>query len=580
MNWRRIAAIAAPLCVCQTLAISPRLAPSVDPDAPAGYLRLLREARSLSSGKQFQEAEKLLETAVAINPVNGEAWVLLGRNRYDLKQWERSIAAYRQAIDLGQGYAWSSAYDICCCYALWGKKGEALKWLDKAMRLGWRDLSHLSSDTDLASLRKEPSFIAWAAAKDVSKMSRDEAFRYDLWLLDRELRRKHYSPYRLHSSAEFEAYVKRLHADIPKLNRDQILASFMKLAAMCGDGHTNARPPHDQLSMTPLQFYWFEDGMVVTAAGKGLAEFAGAKLVTVAGKDWKTVVERSEPYISRDNAMGVRSMLPRLLSYPGFLHGIGVTPSADQVEYGLELKDGSRKTAVVKAEPMASMKEWTMARSESSNPEPLTMKNRSKPFWFEYLPERKLVFFQYNAVRNSSGETTQQFGRRLEAFVAEHEVETLVIDIRWNGGGNTFLNIPLEASILRMAKINKPGHLFVITGRETFSACQNFATDLDMRTDAIFVGEPTGSKPNFIGETVMLTLPYSRMAVSISDLYWGRGWPMDYRIWIAPELYAPPTFALFKDNRDPAMEAVLAYLDAQRESGTLPSRPLEPATAR
>jgi hypothetical protein len=61
-----------------------------------------------------------------------------------------------------------------------------------------------------------------------------------------------------------------------------------------------------------------------------------------------------------------------------------------------------------------------------------------------------------------------------------------------------------------------------------------------------FVGEPSGTSPNFIGESIHLSLPY-----------WVRSWPMDYRPWISPQLYAPPTFAVYKENRDPAFEAVL-----------------------
>ena len=53
-------------------------------------------------------------------------------------------------------------------------------------------------------------------------------------------------------------------------------------------------------------------------------------------------------------------------------------------------------------------------------------------------------------------------------------------------------------------------------------------------------------------------LPYSKMTGSISDLYWQSSWPMDYRTWIAPQLYAPPTFATYATNRDPALDAILA----------------------
>jgi len=47
--------------------------------------------------------------------------------------------------------------------------------------------------------------------------------------------------------------------------------------------------------------------------------------------------------------------------------------------------------------------------------------------------------------------------------------------------------------------------------------------------------------------------------VSISDLYWQSSWPTDRRTWIAPFLYAPPSFEAYKTKHDPAMEAILTY---------------------
>jgi hypothetical protein len=48
------------------------------------------------------------------------------------------------------------------------------------------------------------------------------------------------------------------------------------------------------------------------------------------------------------------------------------------------------------------------------------------------------------------------------------------------------------------------------------------------------------SRPNFIGETTPFTLPYSKTVANVS------------------ELYAPPTFEAYSQNRDPAMEAILS----------------------
>lgn len=54
-------------------------------------------------------------------------------------------------------------------------------------------------------------------------------------------------------------------------------------------------------------------------------------------------------------------------------------------------------------------------------------------------------------------------------------------------------------------------------------------------------------------------MPYSKLMLSVSDLYWQSSMPDDHRLWIAPLLYTPPTFAALRANRDVAMEAILAY---------------------
>jgi hypothetical protein len=83
-------------------------------------------------------------------------------------------------------------------------------------------------------------------------------------------------------------------------------------------------------------------------------------------------------------------------------------------------------------------------------------------------------------------------------------------------------------------------------------------TAIERETSAIFVGEPTGSRPNFIGERIDFELPYSKVLANAGDLFWQTSWPKDARIWTAPDIYAPPTFEAFRRNEDPALDAILA----------------------
>lgn len=93
--------------------------------------------------------------------------------------------------------------------------------------------------------------------------------------------------------------------------------------------------------------------------------------------------------------------------------------------------------------------------------------------------------------------------------------------------------------------------------RTTFSAAQNLITKLDHETEVLFVGEPSGGKPNHYGDARRITLPESRLDVSISTLYWQDGGPFDLRSWVPPEIAVDLTPEDWVNGRDPVLEAAL-----------------------
>lgn len=505
-----------------------------------------------------------LEAAVKIYAQDGDIWWRLGQARLAAKEYDPAIEAYQKSLELGafgNKFRAGAQYDLACAYALKGEKEKAFDWLRKSMASGFRDLQHVRRDADLDSLHADSRWEELAATKDVSKMSRDEGWRYDLWLMHREVSRIHFNPNALFTKAEQDGWVKRLHDDIPKMDDDEVKVAFMKYTRRIGDGHTGVRPSHAQgFASLPIQMYWFEEGIYVVAADPKFKDLVGSRVVQVCGKPVEQVVSKLEEVIQSDNYQGVRAIVPRYLTLPGLLHGLGLMPKGNSVEMVLRDAAGKERKVTIDAVPNPDMKDWATLRDSSPAASPAYLKYRDKPYWFEHLPDQKAVYFQYNSVRNDPKEDTEKFAERLFDFIEKNGVERLIVDVRWNGGGNSFLNRPIVNGIIGCKKINKRGSLFVITGRQTFSAAQNFTTDLDRALDPIFVGEPTGSSPNFVGETVMFTLPFSGMTGSISDLYWQRSWPMDHRTWIAPDLPAPPSVELFKANRDPALEAIREYL--------------------
>src|SRR5262249_56582981 len=205
------------------------------------------------------------------------------------------------------------------------------------------------------------------------------------------------------------------------------------------------------------------------------------------------------------------------------LHAAGLIKAADRVTLTVRGASGAERDIEIAADSkeveiwntLPAPASWATFASTLAHP-PLYVRHMDKFAWFEYLPEQKAVYFQFNSVRNGNDETLAQFTERLTKFIDEHEVEKLVIDLRWNNGGNTFVGQPLLLALIANKKVNQQGKLFVITGRRTYSAAQNVATYIERYTNATFVGEPTGSSPNFVGEEAPVTLPYSKVMANVS----------------------------------------------------------------
>jgi hypothetical protein len=541
------------------------------------YVRTLAGAEARTGSARWPDAAALWARVVELNPVVGRHWVRLAEARYELGDFDGALAAYDAAQGVGVWlyrdeieaiFPAEIAYRMATCHIRLGDHESAVRELRRALRLGLRDLGRPKGDEHWESLLGDKAVQEMLGIIDTAGLTRDEGWRADLAFLAREIKRRAYAPFREISEPEFDAAVARLAEDVPGLSDFQILAGMMRLLRPLGDGHAFVLPAQDgkdaQLAL-PVKFYRFTEGLFVTAASEACRQLVGAQVLSVDGHPVDEVLAAVEPLISRDNDQQVTWIGPEMLRWTPLIHALGLISDAGQATLSVRFGDKTTGTVAVEsvADHYASLTAprpagWISLPDTAGAPVPLYLRNSDAPYWFEYLADGDVVYFQFNGVGDQPLEAIAAFCERLFTFIDNHQVSKLVIDLRWNGGGNTYLVQPLLHRLIGCTKINQRGCLYVIIGRGTFSAAQNTATAIERETNAIFVGEPTGSRPNFIGETIPFTLPYSKALANVADLYWQTSWPMDYRPWIAPELYAPPSFEAYSQNRDPAMEAILS----------------------
>jgi tetratricopeptide (TPR) repeat protein len=381
-----------------------------------------------------------------------------------------------------------------------------------------------------------------------------------------ELPRRHKNLFAAMTREQFEQAVKRLDERIPALNPPQIFVEMLRIVAQVKDGHTRITkrdPSGFAFRRYPLRLFLYRDGLFVQEAAPELARAVGGRVVKIGGATTEQAIRAAREICAHDNEMHIKLWIPRWLVMAEALHGLGLIEDMERASFVVEQRG---EQIAIDLKPVsyfeADEKNWIDARDKAAPP-PLWLKDPRNNYWFEYLADSKTVYVQYNAVAEKKDETIADFAKRLFAFVEANPVERFVLDIRRNGG-SAQLNLPFIHGLIRSDKVNQPGKLFVIIGRSTFSAAVFLIGDLEKHTRSIFVGEPTGGKPNHYGMggisgPTSFILPHSRLVIEHSNQFMQRGVPGDDSPWKAPQLSAELTSEDYRTNRDPAMEIILNY---------------------
>jgi hypothetical protein len=343
------------------------------------------------------------------------------------------------------------------------------------------------------------------------------------------------------------------------LTDDQALVELVRLAAMPSwqgrDGHSGIFPfiPGSGTHEYPVRWWRFSDGLVITAARAPYADLVGSRVEAIGGHPIADVLALVEPLVPRDNPSNLLAYSTIYLRCSELLAGLGVIDAAGPTAFSLVGRDGARREVAIEPIPAEDDGAWNSGLPHRLPPTDAPwLKNQAETLWWSYLAETRTLFVQYNQVEG--GVTT--IVDEILARAKQPDVARVVVDLRHNGGGDNTTLGPIDLA-LRDPAIDRPGRLYVITGRVTFSAAANFVTDLEQETAATFVGEPMGGSPNLYGDARRVDLPYGSQALFMATRYWERSTADDARITIQPELSADLSSDDYFTGRDPALQTIL-----------------------
>jgi len=309
--------------------------------------------------------------------------------------------------------------------------------------------------------------------------------------------------------------------NIDSLSDSKIQLLISKCVSMADDGHTSMH--FGNYRRIPLRLYLFDDGLYVIKAKKGYEKYLGYKVNRICDKPINDLIKLVDYYVS-GNQSWITYKSSYLLTSPDFFEAANVSNTSDSIRYEFV----SDLDTIIKYIAVIENVDWSdeydswrdLAPSNKTimdttgwrhiltndNNIPLYLSQPNIPGFVEYIDSLNTLYIQINTSTSIKG-----LIKTVVNSNNSQNVQNLIVDLRFNGGGNYMQLASFTKIIPKIFKGN--GKIYIITGTGTFSAGICIAARLKYysKDKAIIVGQTMGDELHFWAEGKQFYLPNSKI---------------------------------------------------------------------
>ena len=540
------------------------------------YFQQRNEALSLVKNEQWQASIVILENLTRQYQSDADLYYILGLSYYQVEQYQNAIAALKNTLDLGgtilRGIPTGSApsndimVKIAEAYAEDGDKDNALLWLRKGFAARYDEKPFIKGSSAFKSFNEDEDFLALFGNDTQKDIPREEAWFRDITYLEKRINELLYSPNHAISKTDLSKEILDIKTNIASLSDEQIIFKIIRLFGALGSGHNviiPTSPNKGALKKLPIQFYQFNDGLFIVDAEEGFEKWIGYKVDLIENTPIEAALQKTNAVNARDNDMQTLWLGPYYLGLPNVLKGLGIIKNANQVTITLSDKEGNSEKLTMNPVAWQFTGFPILPKLKTEN-QPLFLSKTEDNYWSKTLNKHNVMYIQFNVVQQKEELTLMDFNLKLRENIKQSNSQNLILDLRFNSGGNGSIVPPMLKTLIEFEIINPEGKIFVLMGRGTFSAAQNLLTEITKFTNAILVGEPSGSKPSFIGEAGWFKLPYSGLLGIVASQYHQTSKAEDFRQWIAPHIPVGLSSTDYFTGNDKALNTIMEVIKASK----------------
>ncbi len=375
----------------------------------------------------------------------------------------------------------------------------------------------------------------------------------DLALLDTQVRALHPDPFANNPESAWVAKLDQLRKTLPTATPDQRVVQLASLVGLL-DTHSALLGPYDTyLHAYDVVLYPFSDGwFVVRAKDKSLV---GDRVVSIGGHPIAEVEAALRPLVPADNESGELDGL-QVISTVEYLHGLGIVDDPAKPAFVFARPDGTEVTVDVTRSDLTT---WALGLDIVGGllgDAPEAVARRKEPVWTRLDKPTKTFVISYNDYTENDLPPALA---AMKTALDDGSATRVLLDMRYIRGGNGGLATPLIDALKNDPRVDRPGGLIVMIGRENVSAGTVVARTLDTETQAILVGEMTPARADgFLCECNDIALPNIGLTVEIPTYQFRVG---DKRLSVEPDVPVALSAADFFAGKDPALKVALALKD-------------------
>jgi len=377
--------------------------------------------------------------------------------------------------------------------------------------------------------------------------SSGKSFSDEAVYFSKTLAAKHPDLFKKVTKRDFDSLVTDLKTIANSLPPEKFLVELCKINARIADEHTRIEP--DYQSVLPVRFDWFDEGLVIVATDSIYKNCLGARVLLINNHPAEEAIRRFSFLLKNDNASFQKYWIASYFNKPIFLKGLDLIIDNRMVSYKLLTPQGDTLTQIIRALATGQ----PIVKVVSAPMKGLLPYKKDNSYWYEFDSATNILYFNYAKCQVDENLPFDRFNDQLFEEIKLKNPAKLIVDLRFNGGGNSAVLNPFLKSI-KKSYLNQNGKLFVIIGRKTASSALMNALTLVKETNCITVGEPTGANINHFGELKSFKLSYAGFTIYYSTRFW-ENWA-GHNGALMPDVAVTHSLANFLNNNDEALDYI------------------------